>query len=224
MGHDANAIKFDKNKCEQIAYIIGVLKGDGDVNIYKSKTRSTHYRIRLRAPEGQEPLALSFKQSLEQIGLHPRLFLVKTSRGRTKRIITVIAYSREFVRWYLSLKPEDVEKYVSQNERSAIAFIRALYECEGTIYYGYRWKGKRSHNKQYSIRIGMKDLQTIKLLKKLIESFLGIKPYLFFHNGLGILGICTKRAVEDFLKQVNPSIKNPIKKLQKEQIMEVGLA
>lgn len=53
-----------------LAYILGVIMGDGYISVYKRK-EGTHYKIGLNVKE--KKFALEFLSELKQIGLNPNI-------------------------------------------------------------------------------------------------------------------------------------------------------
>jgi len=54
-----------------LAYVLGVLKGDGSV-IIRRTAHGTEYRIQLSVVD--EPFANSFCEALKQLGMRPKIY------------------------------------------------------------------------------------------------------------------------------------------------------
>ncbi|MDI6884106.1 MAG: LAGLIDADG family homing endonuclease [Hadesarchaea archaeon] len=118
--------KLDLSPAPNLAYILGVLYGDGTVFKYYHKGDS-HYRFGISLQVTQKKFALSFKQALEQFGFKPR-FSFYLPLGR----YTVEQYSKEFYHWFKALSPDDLRDFLSDNF-CAREFIRGFYESEGCL-------------------------------------------------------------------------------------------
>ena len=140
---------------EDLAYIIGILMGDGCV--YKIKHS---YSVVLDITV--KPIALSFLQSLRSIGLNPFIMekMPTNGIGKLKKYV-VIANSKNFGIWYKNLSIQKLKKLLSE-ERTMIGFIRGFYESEGSV--------SIAKNKYKTINISMfnTDLELIKPNAKLI--------------------------------------------------------
>jgi len=103
-----------------LAYVVGVLKGDGSVTKQKKGT----YYIHLCTSE--EKFAKSFSNSLKELG-----FRAKTKKWGT--YYYAYTCSLPFGKWYWSLNESELEQLVS-NEEQAREFIRGFYESEGLVW------------------------------------------------------------------------------------------
>ena len=105
-----------------LSYILGVLYGDGCV--YAAK----QYHIILSTVD--KPFAESFKESLNQIGLHSKLYLRKYSDGKRKNQWLICGCSKIFTLWFKKLSINDLERIACLYP---IDFIRGFYESEGHV-------------------------------------------------------------------------------------------
>jgi intein-encoded DNA endonuclease-like protein len=103
-----------------LAYILGVLRGDGWVSDAKNS-----WRIVLN--QTREAFARSFEKALRNIGLNAR-----TTVLAHKGLYMTRASSAEFVQWYKSLSLNQIEEMVQAKRDFEIAFIRGFYESEGS--------------------------------------------------------------------------------------------
>ncbi len=187
---------------ESLAYIIGLLKGDGHVGHY-----SRSYRISLDSTN--EKIAINLFKALKDIRLNPFLYKHNPTNGIGKqKQIRVIANSKIFYEWYKRLTAEKL-KILFDSKEKAVGFIRGFYEAEGSI---YRYK-----NSTIVISISNTDLELIELVKFLLEK-LGLNfrlngPYknnrLGGYNAKPIYRIQTgsKKYVFGFLDLIKPSVK-----------------
>lgn len=182
---------------ENLAYILGVLKGDGWVN--KNKW---NYRICLRVTEPN--FVESFAESLKQIGLNPEINLRKLPNPNHRDQYCLEANSKEFYNWYKGLTLNDIRALIDRNTEYAIAFLRGFYESEGNI-------SKASKN-SYRLAIYNSDKELIEFVKQLISN-LKIPTSLYSTKRDGkkreytirILG--RAQNIKRFLSLINPIIK-----------------
>lgn len=195
---DAN-IKLHPNLdfSENLAYILGVLKGDGWVS-----KNNWNYRIGLSTTETN--FVESFAQSLKQIGLKPAINLRKFPDPNHRNQHCLEANSKEFYDWYKSLSLNDIRILINENTEYAIAFLRGFYESEGNI-------SKASKN-SYRLAIYNSDKELIEFVKQLIENLkIPTSLYSTKRNGkkreytIRILG--RTQNIKRFLSLTNPIIK-----------------
>jgi len=120
------------NPSAELAYTLGVLKGDGHVRCDEKK----YYKYFVELRVISEEFAKSFADSLRKIGLAPVLRKYRPSIGFWGRnpIYSTKAYSKKFVEWYKNLSLEEIRKIIGKNEEFAAAFVRGFYESEGSYY------------------------------------------------------------------------------------------
>jgi len=182
---------------ENLAYILGVLKGDGWIN--KNKW---NYRVGLSATELN--FVESFAESLKQIGLNPEITLRKLPNPNHHDQYYLEANSKEFYNWYKGLTLNDIQTLINENTEYAIAFLRGFYESEGNI-------SKASKN-SYRLAIYNSDKELIEFVKQLIGG-LEIPTSLYSTKRDGkkreytirILG--RAQNIKRFLSLINPIIK-----------------
>jgi len=106
----------------ELAYVLGVLKGDGSVfKIERGKGSECMVQLRVTNREFAE----KFKIGLIKLNLNPRIDLVEG------KIFRVQAYSKLFYEWYSSLSLDDIEKLISSEESLIKAFLSGFYDSEG---------------------------------------------------------------------------------------------
>jgi len=173
-----------------LAYVLGVLKGDGSVIVRRVSERGHEYRIKLDVHSAE--LANSFYNALRELGLSPRIY-------RLKKSWYVRAFSKEFVLWYKKSSEHELWKYINGYERE---FVRGFYEAEGSI--------SRHSKAGLRIRIVNNNTAILKLIKRHLKNSLNINPLLYPHsNGKAyVLEIYGMGDVGKFLDWIKPCIKN----------------
>lgn len=149
----------------ELAYILGVLKGDGCVSKFKGG-RTWQYQIVLQVADRK--FALAFKRALDKIDLHAKFdkTIQRSPRYFGRRMYRVIARSKMFYNWYVSLSLANIEKTLT--EKSFVtSFIKGFYESEG---YALKSKNKNAGN-WFRCRIAIynTDYDLLKLVKRLLE-------------------------------------------------------
>jgi len=146
-----------------LAHVLGVLYGDGFVC---EQAKYGNYIVGMRTVS--KIFAEGFAASLTKVGLHPFL---KEQKLRTKLngkeyntlYVNVRAHSKLFLIWFNNQNNDSL--YELLKDRTAkIAFLRGLYESEGS--FGY-WK--RGVGRQWVIRIVMLDKEILSLSKRLFH-------------------------------------------------------
>lgn len=196
-----------------LAYILGVLKGDGWVYSYPKTSKYRGYRIGLNVTSSD--FANEFEVALRKIGLNPNSY-IQSDRGPNRQPQTVVsAHSKTFVEWYRKLTLDDIEKIVTETKDSIIQFIRGFYESEGTYFHGIEKGGGKYRYERHRVIISNKDKQLLLLVKRLLKE-LGFKSTIpkpakkgkFQWFTLLISGGNEK--VIDFLRTINPVIKKSV--------------
>lgn len=187
---------------ENLAYIIGLLKGDGYVGHYG-------WTYRIVVDTTSKKIANNTFNALKTIGLNPFIQRVIPSNSIGKQMqYRIIAHSKLFYEFYKKLTTEKLRMLLDTKER-IIGFVRGFYEAEGQI-----WKSKDG---TICIAIHNTDLELLKLVKSLLER-LGLYFNLngpYKNRGLGgrtsklIYRVQTgsKKQVFNFVNLVKPSVK-----------------
>ena len=174
-------VHVNLNPSPELAYILGVIVGDGCVGEYIKKwggEEKKHYEIKLGVVDYK--FAKRFASALRKIGLHPNLWKdkkVKKGRENEQKLWHVVAYSKTFVRFFLSLKSDwdEFEKFVRSCPKGKEMFLRGFYESEGHhgVYTYHRGSGIQ-HVRKLHITNTNPDLIkiTITFLREL-----GFHPY-----------------------------------------------
>jgi len=199
----------------ELAYIIGVLLGDGTVSKCRTVNRrrnavSYHYVIRLAVTD--EAFAREFYEALTKIGLRPKIYfyprkpnekmLSDPSRCRARWI--VYAENKEFYTFFKNLKIEDIEKIISGYEPH---FIRGFYESEGCV---------DISPKEYRVRMVNTKKEIINLVNRVLIK-LGFSTSLYAQKYewkgetryMYVVQIYGNDQVRRFFEIVKPVIRNP---------------
>jgi len=185
---------------DDLAYIIGVLLGDGSV----SSCKDGHYTIQLSVTS--KKFALEFFSSLKRIGLNPHIAVFpppKPSRLRNGKVIIpkkkqyrVRAYSKKFVLWFKKLTFEEIERMLNCKMLQA-AFVRGIYESEGNIR-----KDSRGNRR---IVIANTNLELLKLVQKILYKW-GVYATIS-DSPKYQLRFFRSKDIQNFLKITRPCIK-----------------
>jgi hypothetical protein len=185
-GYAPKPINLVKEKT--LAYILGVVLGDGNKNLYG-------YRYTIDLNVKQKEFAASFAKAIEDIGLHTWRGYKKTNyKGESRYYHRVIVCSKSLYQWLCNVK---VDEFIFKNKNNMKYFTKGIYESEGSI------------SKRCFLLIGVSDEKLINLTRSSIEK-LGFKTNVYHNDGfyqLYLLG--GKKEVKRFLWKINPSIKKP---------------
>jgi hypothetical protein len=200
------SLKPDLQPNENLAYILGVMLGDGCVCKYRRERR-------IQLSTKSKEFAISFAEALKKMGLHPYILFTKL-RKRSYGWWFLKANSTVFYEWYRSLSIDDIYRLLETPSMKR-AFIRGFYESEGCLRrrYGY-WNGKRYICKTYELHMCNTNEKIIDLCLKVC----GELGYDFSHHvyryrkglihRLYLAG--GQKEIERFLGEIKPSIKNDI--------------
>jgi intein-encoded DNA endonuclease-like protein len=187
-----------------LAYILGVLEGDG----YIQDKRSIELIVT------SEQFAHSFFNSLKEIGLHPHIRKLEKVKGKLGKKLPweVRAYSRVFVKWYEKTRKKITKCKVVK--AFPLDFIRGFYESEGSFYRGVDLRWKKPYLR-HRITIHNTDQQLLELVRKLLEKYC-IKASIYKRKIIKwgktrecfALSISRHKDVFKFLELVQPCIKN----------------
>jgi hypothetical protein len=123
-GKSSPTKKIDLTPSSELSYILGVLAGDGWVNVSHFGT----YKVGLHV--SNKEFAEEFAQSLRTIGFRPCVYPYTNGGWGKKLMYSVEAAGRHFTDWYLSLKIDDIRNIVMQYPSP---FVRGFYQSEGTV-------------------------------------------------------------------------------------------
>lgn len=198
------------NPSAELAYILGVLKGDGYIRCDTKK----HYKYFVELRVISEEFARSFASSLRKIGLTPVLRRYPPSIGSWGKnpIYSTKAYSKKFVEWYKNLSLEGIQKIAGENKELVAAFVRGFYESEGSYYVS-----KKGFPVIY---ISNTDLPLLLLVKDFISS-LGYSLNLNKKASLTSSGKCIyclqkkSKSVPELIATIKPCIKSKPSNIQR---------
>lgn len=209
--------EFDRSPSPTLAYILGVVYGDGSVGKFRKRKKERKwaggefsYKVQLQVVDKE--FAESFKAALENIGLNPHLSKVVPKRTNERNRWGVVANSKPFYSWFKNLTYEDVWLFLKTREMKR-EFIRGFYESEGSLAKAYEeMEGGRGSSKSWNIIIGNTDKRLTKLVNKIAEA-LGFTFH--FHEyekktaSAGkyyVLSLGRFKEIKNFLRQINPVI------------------
>jgi len=187
-----------------LAYMLGLLKGDGFVYC------SSYTNGKLVVFQNTELcLVKNFSKCLKRVGLNPNTFIAKSSKKSLNKKISyrTQAYSKIFYEWYKNLDFTYLKEKLN-NEEKIIAFLKGFYEAEGSLHFSKRCKYLQFTNT---------NLELINFVKFLLEKIgfnfhlngpyksLGLGKLQYYNLKTGV-----KKQIINFIKIVEPSIKNKV--------------
>lgn len=170
---------------EDLAYILGVLKGDGCACLIKREVPTILNTGRVDLIVSSKTFALSFSSALQNIGLHPNFYLTRR-KGWKKQAYCTSAYSKTLVEWYKALTFSDIECLLTENQVYMCAFVRGFYESDGSV---YKPKYERGICRFYRFLLFNTDEALIDLVQRLLQK-LGITCHKY--NGINKKNIVGK--------------------------------
>jgi intein-encoded DNA endonuclease-like protein len=142
-------VKVDLKLCKNMAYILGVMKGDGGL---------VNNNVSLCVTD--KGFAENFLNALKEIGFNANMSnRVKKEEPQHKEKWHVWGSSKNFAIWYKNLTIEHIENIISKNAEYVKEFIRGFYESEG------------HHSKKEHIDISNSNLNLLLLVQKLLINF-----------------------------------------------------
>jgi len=172
--------EFSSEPSEDLAYIVGVLLGDGWI-----KKNQGNYKTGLISSD--KAFNESFYKSLEAIDLNPSMY--KNGKGYWE----TIAYSKSFFEWWSKMSTEKIWNFVSGRKELKRELIKGFYESEGTL-------------AEYRVRMYNSDKEILYLIQKALtnlqfETSITQKET----HTLSILG--GKEERRRFLEEIKPIVK-----------------
>jgi len=210
-----NAI-LPKSMSEDLAYVLGVLYGDGWVLKYKRKLNKNSgwhkeghiYRIGLATIHKE--FRDKFAEACSKLGYRVFKYIRKPNEKRfgKKPQYTAEFRSKVFYEWFNNLTLEDLEKMLSEKESFIWKFIEGFYESEGSIIH------QKHRPNSYTITLPNTNRELLEMICRLLKR-VGVEahingPYEPSNVGkkkLWILAIHRKKYIIKFFKNVNPIIK-----------------
>jgi len=189
---------------KDLAYVIGVLLGDGSVSQCKSGEYKgkTYKRWRFRLKTTSKDFALSVAEACKRIGLNPHIFYCDTPYYRKnpnyKIPYEVVVYNEEFCKLLFNIKlnPKNAIKYIEGFEKE---FIKGFYESEG---YLSKYALEIYNANRDIIEVVCYALEKIGFKYNLTEKTIRNKKY----YRISILG--GRKEHKRFISVINPCIKN----------------
>ncbi len=141
---------------ENMAYILGVMEGDG----YAYRNHS-NYIIGLGVTS--EKFAKSFFDALKKIGLNPHMGYknVKKYNPNAKDQFSVTSNSKRFYSWHKQLSIQQIQNILERNQKYMRAFVRGFYESEGTLSMGKYWRTKIYNSNEERISLAGKAIKSL---------------------------------------------------------------
>lgn len=181
--------KFVAYRSSALAYLLGVLLGDG----YVCKVRKTRggYTYLTGLCVKDRIFAEKFAKTISKIGLNPYIHAEKRGFHR------VWATSIDFYEWYKSLSLEQIRELINGFESQ---FVCGFYESEGSI--------SLDKSEMLYIQIRNKRRELLSMIQDILDSW-GIEtrlrgPYMWDCFTLAMYG---KNRIERFLMNIKPCIK-----------------
>lgn len=179
----------DLNPSEDLAYILGVLKGDGYVT-------KNGYQYNVCLQSISKNFVSSFETSLKNIGLHP-CKIYHDRRG----IYHSVACSLQFVEFYKNLSMSRLKELIAGYHSH---FIKGLYESEGTLFI-------RGQTANFELNIANSNLELLKIVSrylfyKNIRNSIGKRGKTINDLQMYRLRVYTND-IPKFLDMINPCIK-----------------
>jgi len=200
---DKGRLKIDLKPSKDLAYILGVLLGDGWVSKKKGIGRySGNYLIGLGVTSKE--FAQNFREKLRKIGLNPFIYKRELNKQnpRWKDQYIVEGTSKEFYLWYKKLSLIDLKEIIGGFETD---FIQGFYESEGSL--GYRtknnWRLNIYNSNKVIIDLVRRLMKKLRFKSSCYESKLEGKKTMYSINLLGGM-----KEVKRFLFLIKPVIKN----------------
>lgn len=176
---------------ENLAYVLGVLLGDGWVHIWEKRR---NYRIGLDVTS--LPFAESFRGALKKVGIHSSLHTRAPRHKGWKPQWLVVANCAPFVRWYKGLTLANIKSYLHSNELKR-TFLRGFYESEGCFYIdNKRWRPRPR------IQIANRNMDLRNLIAELLRT-LGYSPNVGWQD----VRLNKPQEAMRFISEINPCIR-----------------
>jgi intein-encoded DNA endonuclease-like protein len=205
--HKPPAARWIPEPSSELAYIIGVLKGDG--YLYKHKY---HYDIKLDTRDYE--FAETFGKALAKV-LNKKV--KKPYWDKSDNIWKIYYRSKAFYMWYRKQNLKSLKRFIEHGKETVALFLRGLYDSDGGH---YRYRERYSKIYLYN-----NDLELLHYVQHLLNKYFNITargPYLHIRageastkkNGERIrtnynnysIKISRKQHVETFLNEIGFSI------------------
>lgn len=180
--------KFTARLGSALAYVLGVLRGDGSV--YKS---SKHRRCQIDLSVKDKSFTEKFAEALRGIGLKPsRIYICHNGQCRVQ------ATSVDFYGWYKLLDLEKIRFFIRGFEEY---FVCGFYESEGCI--------NLHSSGRFRIHMYNKSWEVLSMIKDILLERWNIESRLFGPNKKGVFALCVQgdERVKKLLDIIEPCIK-----------------
>lgn len=210
LAYKPHFIRIDTTPSEDLAYALGVIKGDGCVHIKKNSRSGITQLAQVRFE-----FAYIFEKVLKNLGFNSNTFIqtriaTNYSNNPKPRFVTY-GYSYKFAQWYKQLSLEDIEKILGDNPEFIKAFIRGFYESEGTngIYL------RKNNRTSWTINTRGTDGELFNLVERLLTRLGYNFKRFYIHRGgtwkpIHILSSGSREQNYRFINEIKPCIKNQI--------------
>ena len=200
-----NMKKINLNPSESLAYILGVLNGDGSVN-----KQGSNYVIELKVTD--KDFIEEFKRNLKNIGFEYINEYVREFEDKKDQYI-IRTCSKGFYHWYKNLDIDYYTNIIGNNEKLMISWLKGFYDSEGSV--AINKKGNYTY-KYISVSNTNKELIDIccNFLEKLgIEHSVYCEKNSRYKSGYLWRIYIKSNSLEKFKKLINFRIKRKSKKL-----------
>lgn len=173
--------KWYPEPSNELAYVLGVLNGDGSVHVDKGD-----YRIQLKVKDYE--FTETFSKTMSKL-LNKKI--AKPIWGKTDNRWTVMYQSKAFYMWYKKQNLESLKLYIEYSRETVANFLRGLYDSDGGH---YKSKGRYS-----MIYLSNNNLKLLKYTQYLLREYFGITatgPYINVEAG-------TKRKIKGKMAKAN---------------------
>ena len=157
------AAKWIPEPSKELAYVLGVLHGDGSICVNNHR-----YKIRLKVKDLQfaDIFSIAMAKTLNKKYSTPRWY-------EPKNIWRVVYHSKAFYMWFKEQTLETLKPFIEHNKETVVNFLRGLYDSEGNHY-----KCKKKYSQ---IRLYNNDTELLEYVQHLLRKYFGIVakgPYL----------------------------------------------
>lgn len=160
-GHKPPLAKWIPEPSSELAYITGVLLGDGCLY-----TNQVQYRILLIAKDLEfvETFSRTMAKLLNRKYLAPKL-------RKTRNVWRVIYTSKALYTWFKQQTMETLKQYIEYNKETVANFLKGMYDSEGGYYRG----------RYIQIHLSNTNLELLRYIQYLLKKYFDIiarGPYL----------------------------------------------
>jgi len=189
-------VGFIPREQPELAYILGLIMGDGTVYCYEKKDDCSICLINTN-----KLIVDEYIRACEKLGFHVGVVTLKPKPPGKKQLYRACFRSKAFAEWYQNIDIKYLEHFLREDELFN-AFLRGFFEADGTLYWGRSRKIVNIYNNNVEL------LEFIaKRLKERGYNSVGI----YRNRGRTYsLTIQTGDDVLRFLSEIKPVVKNKI--------------